>query len=173
VSQPYYYLGHTRSRPRRRSEQPADGGLFAHAPQAWLEKKRRQKARHDRHSSPEQRWQREKARVARSRGFTRPPHETTQVKVWVEVDVGIAGFVRHLNTLPGVRTYSCCQGTIGEGGAEPYPAYVSVSWLHERARRSLESYGLTVEGVAHGIVRPPEMQPSTNFIAADGTPGLK
>jgi hypothetical protein len=82
-------------------------------------------------------------------------HKTVPVQVWADVDEGIADFVRHLNAIPGVRTHACCQGTIGEGGAAPYEAYVSVSWWSEDARRALHALGLTIEGECHGVVRPP------------------
>jgi hypothetical protein len=55
-------------------------------------------------------------------------HKTVPIQVWAEVDEGIADMVRYLNTIPGVRTHSSCQGTIGEGGPEPYPPYVMVTW---------------------------------------------
>ena len=50
------------------------------------------------------------------------------MQVWADVDVGVADFVRYLNTLDGVRTHSCCQGSIGEGGSDPYGAYVEAAW---------------------------------------------
>ena len=43
-------------------------------------------------------------------------HRTVPVKVWVNVDAGIANMVCYLNTIPG------CQRTLGEDGAEPYRA---------------------------------------------------
>ena len=57
-----------------------------------------------------------------------PDHKTVSVQVWVDVDEGIASFVSALNRISGVRTHSSCQGTLGEGGAEPYGPYVVVSW---------------------------------------------
>lgn len=83
-------------------------------------------------------------------------HQTVPIQVWADIDAGIADFVRHLNTIPGVRTHSCCQGTLGEGGAEPYAAYVGVSWWNEDARDALAVYGLKVEGECHGTVYPAE-----------------
>jgi hypothetical protein len=83
-------------------------------------------------------------------------HDTKPVQVWADIDVEIADFVRHLNTIPGVRTHSCCQGTLGEGGAEPYEAYVGVSWWTDDARKELEKFSLTVEGEAWGSVHPSE-----------------
>jgi tRNA(Phe) wybutosine-synthesizing methylase Tyw3 len=55
-------------------------------------------------------------------------HKTRAVQVWAEVDEGIADLVVYLNTIPGVRTFASCQGTIGEGGAEPYRPYVMAAW---------------------------------------------
>jgi hypothetical protein len=55
-------------------------------------------------------------------------HATRPVQVWADIDVGIADLVAYLNTIPGVRTFASCQGTIGEGGANPYGPYVMVSW---------------------------------------------
>jgi len=43
-------------------------------------------------------------------------HKTIPIQVWVDVDEGIADMVLYLNTIPGVRTHACCQGTLGEGG---------------------------------------------------------
>jgi hypothetical protein len=81
-------------------------------------------------------------------------HDTERVQIWASVDKGIASFVRYLNTIPGVYTHACCQGTIGEGGAEPYPAEVAVSWETPAARSILLSLGLKEEGQAHGTVYP-------------------
>ncbi len=85
----------------------------------------------------------------------RPIHRTVPIQVWADVDEGIADFVRLLNMMPGVRTHSSCQGTLGEGGAEPYPPFVSVSWLDDAAREVLERYELVIEGKSFGTVRPP------------------
>ena len=49
-------------------------------------------------------------------------HRTVPVKVWVNVDAGIANMVCYLNTIPGVCTLASCQRTLGEDGAEPYRA---------------------------------------------------
>lgn len=64
-------------------------------------------------------------------------HETVPIQVWVDVDEGIADFVRWLNTLPGIRTHACCQGTIGEDGPHPYEGYALVSWKSEEAREQI------------------------------------
>ena len=58
-------------------------------------------------------------------------HKTIPVQVWVDVDEGISDTVKWLNTLPGVRTFASCQGTIGEGGAAPYRAQILASWPEE------------------------------------------
>ncbi len=42
------------------------------------------------------------------------PHKTRPVQVWVDIDLGIAEMVVYLNTIPGVRTHTSCQGTIGK-----------------------------------------------------------
>lgn len=64
-------------------------------------------------------------------------HNTVPVQVWADVDEGIADLVRYLNTIPGVRTHASCQGTIGEGGAEPYGPQVLVSYHTEDAEMRL------------------------------------
>jgi len=65
----------------------------------------------------------------------RKAHKTVPVYVVVDVDKGIAEHVRWLNSLPGVRTFASCQGTIGEDGPHPYRAQIMASWpgCHERA----------------------------------------
>ena len=55
-------------------------------------------------------------------------HKTVPLPVWVDVDEGISSAVAFLNTLPGVRTFTSCQGTIGEGGAEPYRPFIYAYW---------------------------------------------
>ena len=64
-------------------------------------------------------------------------HRTFEMRVWVYVDEGIADIVMYLNTIPGVHTTSCCQGTIGEGGAYPYAPYVMVTWATDAAEARL------------------------------------
>lgn len=84
-----------------------------------------------------------------------PPHETVPVPVWVHVDVGIAPLVRRLTALRGVGTFSSCQGTIGEGGPDPYPAYVGVRWDNDEALAALRQYGIvTVSGDHWGYLVP-------------------
>lgn len=85
-----------------------------------------------------------------------PIHSTRSIKVWVDVDEGVADYVLMLNEIPGVRTEASCQGTIGEGGAAPYPAHVLVSWLDDAARARLVEVGRVVDlGTNHGYVYPP------------------
>lgn len=80
-------------------------------------------------------------------------HRTVPVLVWADVDEGIVEFVRKLNTIAGVRTHHSCQGTISEGGAEPYPAYVGVSWVDDEARDRLKEVGdLVAEGDNFGTL---------------------
>lgn len=67
------------------------------------------------------------------------PHETRAVRVWVDVDAGIAELVMALQWLPCVRTHSSCQGTIGEGGSSPYRPYVHVSWTDPKALEMLRA----------------------------------
>jgi hypothetical protein len=55
-------------------------------------------------------------------------HETRPVQVWVDVDLDIADLVEYLNTIPGVRTFASCQGSIGEGGPHPYRAQIMAYW---------------------------------------------
>ena len=65
-------------------------------------------------------------------------HKTIPVKVWVNVDVGIADFVIVLNKIKGVRTHASCQGTLGEGGAHPYIGHVMVTWDSKKVLASLK-----------------------------------
>lgn len=80
-------------------------------------------------------------------------HETVPVQVWVDIDVGVARTVQALQEIPGVRTHASCQGTIGEGGAAPYEAYVEVSWLDDEALAELRrKYQVTPVGTNWGHV---------------------
>ncbi len=74
--------------------------------------------------------------------------------VWVDVDLGIAGLVELLNTIPGVRTFASCQGTIGEGGPEPYRAQVMATWTDEAEVRLRRDFDLTILGDHWGYVHP-------------------
>jgi hypothetical protein len=66
-------------------------------------------------------------------------HETVPIKVWADVDRGIAWAIEYLNQIPGVRTFASCQGTIGEGGSEPYRALILASWPEE-ATETIEKH---------------------------------
>jgi hypothetical protein len=83
-------------------------------------------------------------------------HKTEPVRVWVDVDEKIAYAVRHLNTIANVRTLASCQGTLGEGGDEPYRPYVMVWWGNAKARRAIEkNFELLPLGPDTGYARPP------------------
>ena len=83
-------------------------------------------------------------------------HLTRQIKVTVNVDEGIADFVEYLQTIPGVRTHASCQGSIGEGGAEPYSAYVRASWDDTAFLLLLADKNIVVQvlGDHHGTLHP-------------------
>ena len=77
--------------------------------------------------------------------------------VWmkIQVDEGIADMVRYLNTIPDVFTRGCCQGTIGEGGPEPYRAFVIVTWKEAATLARLQSeFDMTMEGDHWAYVHP-------------------
>lgn len=84
------------------------------------------------------------------------PHQTVPIQVWVDVDVDVADTVLYLNTIPGVRTLASCQGTIGEGGAEPYRAQVMASWAPEATERIHNEFDvdLTDSNGSWGYLRP-------------------
>ena len=92
---------------------------------------------------------------------TRDIHMATRaVQVWVDADLGIADLVEYLNDIPGVRTHTSCQGTIGEGGAEPYSAYVECSWATTEAKERLaREFSLELKGNSHGTVRLKNLTP--------------
>jgi hypothetical protein len=87
-------------------------------------------------------------------------HETVPVRVWVDVDLGIAEDVRWLNSLPGVRTFASCQGTIGEGGPAPYPAQIMAWWPdeHDAAIKKRFDVGEKGNGWAYLHPRRPAIQ---------------
>lgn len=72
----------------------------------------------------------------------RPNHQTRPVQVWVDVDIAIADAVLYLNTLPGVRTFASCQGTIGEGGSAPYRAQILASWPEDTIALIEKDFGI-------------------------------
>jgi hypothetical protein len=83
------------------------------------------------------------------------PHATKPIQVWVDVDVGIADLVEYLNTWPNVRTLSSCQGTIGEGGPNPYRAQVMVTWSSDGTLfELLKEFDVTLLGNNWGYVHP-------------------
>jgi hypothetical protein len=73
-------------------------------------------------------------------------HETRQVMVKVEVDVGIASMVEELQKIEGVWTDSSCQGTIGEGGPHPYRAYVMCHWTPQGCAALQSKYIVRPQG---------------------------
>lgn len=85
------------------------------------------------------------------------PHETRPIQVWVDADIGIADLVEYLNTIPGVRTQASCQGTIGEGGPNPYRAQVMCAWTPEALVRLQAEFDISPEGNGSwGYVHPRE-----------------
>lgn len=87
----------------------------------------------------------------------RVPHETRPIRIWVDADLGVADLVEQLNEIAGVRTYASCQGSIGEGGPEPYGPYVHLSWPDFATLELLqEKYLVEIEGENWGLVRPRE-----------------
>ena len=97
-------------------------------------------------------------------------HKTVRVLVWADVDEGIAGMVRYLNTIPGVTTHASCQGTLGEGGAEPYRPQVLASWTPEAGKRLAEEFDITPQGECWGYLHPREGKPRTSI---DDLPAVK
>jgi len=81
-------------------------------------------------------------------------HPTVAIQVWVDVDAGIADMVLRLNEIPGVRTMASCQGTLGEGGAEPYGPHVMARWKPSALARLMEEYDVELLGECWGYVRP-------------------
>ncbi len=84
------------------------------------------------------------------------PHKTRPIQVWVDADLGIADMVVYLNTIPGVRTLASCQGTIGEGGSNPYRAQVMATWSDAAFDVLLCKFDLTILGDHWGYVHPRE-----------------
>lgn len=81
-------------------------------------------------------------------------HTTRPIQVWVDVDEGIADMVAYLNTIPGVRTHTSCQGTIGEGGPHPYGPFVQCTWDEAALLRLQQEFEVDIHGLAYGDVRP-------------------
>lgn len=84
----------------------------------------------------------------------RLPHQTKALQIWVDVDLGIAETVAYLNTLEGVRTLASCQGTLGEGGPNPYPPQVMATWPAEMEGRLLQEFEVEILGPQWGYLRP-------------------
>jgi len=74
------------------------------------------------------------------------PHKTIPILVWVDVDEGIADMVKYLNRIPGVRTLASCQGTIGDGGPNPYRPQVMCEWTPEALMRLRSEFDVEPEG---------------------------
>ena len=87
-------------------------------------------------------------------GKSHMPHEQVTVSVLVDVDKGIADMVTYLNTIPGVRTLTSCQGTIGEGGPQPYQAQVMATWPAEAFERLMAEFDVTPLGENWGYLHP-------------------
>jgi hypothetical protein len=81
-------------------------------------------------------------------------HRTRPLQVWVDVDEGIYDMVAYLQTIPGVRTQASCQGTIGEGGPNPYRAQVMASWSSAAETRLLAEFDVTLLGERWGYLHP-------------------
>lgn len=78
------------------------------------------------------------------------PHKTRPIQVWVDADLGIADMVEYLNTIPGVRTLASCQGTIGEGGPNPFRAQVMAEWTDEAFARLRAEFDISYEAESNG-----------------------
>jgi hypothetical protein len=78
-------------------------------------------------------------------------HRTVPVQVWVDVDEGIAELVRHLNTMPGIRTHASCQG------GHSYGPQVMVTWADDAALALLSRYPMTPLGDHLAYVHPPNL----------------
>jgi hypothetical protein len=86
--------------------------------------------------------------------FVRGIHPSMPVLVWADIDTGCAEVVRYLNGIPGVRTLTSCQGTIGEGGPNPYRAYVMASWPPQLEDRLSGEFDVELLGENWGYLRP-------------------
>ena len=107
------------------------------------------------------------------------PHPTRPVLVWADIDIGIAPLVEYLNRdFAGVRTQASCQGTLGEGGPNPYPCYVMASWPKEREASLMAEFDIELLGENWGYirkravpaVRPPESAKEADRCAICGWP---
>ena len=76
-------------------------------------------------------------------------HETRPVKVWVDVDIGIATIVERLNTFDGVRTDASCEG------GDTYGPYVMAHWTPEGLKHIAREFDVKPEGNGYwGYVYP-------------------
>lgn len=87
-------------------------------------------------------------------------HKSVPVQVWADVDEGIAESVAHLNTIPGVRTFASCQGTIGEQGASPYEPQILVWAEGEALEEVKKSYRIGEGGEGSFYVHPMPNNPT-------------
>lgn len=94
------------------------------------------------------------------------PHETRPMLVWVDIDLGIAEMVAYLNTLPGVRTLASCQGTIGEGGPNPYRPQVMCTWPEDLFSRLQAEFDIEILGPSWGYLHPKETVSSSGLARA-------
>lgn len=63
--------------------------------------------------------------------------------------------VSYLNTIQGVRTHASCQGTLGEGGPNPYRPQVMVTWdTYAAFNRLRDEFDITMLGDALAYVHP-------------------
>lgn len=87
--------------------------------------------------------------------MSRDVHPMVPVKVWADIDEGIVGMVKRLNEIPGVRTYGSCQGTIDEGGAEPYGPFVQISCIDSVTWKAVsQEFDVVWLGDWHGSAHP-------------------
>ena len=82
-------------------------------------------------------------------------HKVIPIKIWVEVDENICEDVRFLNNLTGVRTFASCQGTLTEGGPEPYKSYILAYWPKEYDDIIKNKYEIgELLGIRYGYLHP-------------------
>ena len=85
-------------------------------------------------------------------------HKTEPVLVWADIDVLMIPVIKHLNSIPGVRTWACCQGTLQDEhqGPHPYGPYVMANWPEEKLLEILSTYDVKIEGNNWGYIYPRE-----------------
>lgn len=81
-------------------------------------------------------------------------HPTRPVMVTADIDIGIADTVERLNTLPGMRTFASCQGTIGEEGPKPYGPQILASWPESLNVMLLQEFEIELFSEGYGYLRP-------------------